>query len=180
MKRFMENFRLPADGPISDKTFMYNISAKVGGIVLCLILLSVSTYCWFCMGSIGRPLKLADLECRLTVSAQDESGEICDLLSEDNAVPLAPGRYTVVISLLLEGDSAYCSVNAGSAVINTRAIASSEAPASFYFTLNVEQGAGAVFSPCDGVPSAIIDEDIIGNGDELTIKADGTYIFTDN
>lgn len=180
MKRFMENFRLPADGPISDKTFMYNISAKTVGIIICLILLSVSTYCWFCMGLIGQPVKLADPDCRLAASLNNENGTVCDLLSEDSSEPLAPGSYTVVISLPVESDSGYCYINTGSAVICTRAIVSSDAPASFSFTLNVEQGASAVFSPCAGVPSGLLIKDIISNGDELTLKADGTYIFKDN
>ena len=186
MKKFLSNFFIPKDGKISDKSFMYNITAMIVGIVVCMASLTAATWAWFCIGVTNNGNNIKASECLLTVAA-DEGGNIVDPLALDEfdrPIPLGEGRYTVVLTLPRDSASGYCILDLGGKdnEVYTAAIISHEQsdPETLGFTLVIEEGARVTFSAHWGVPSPHSGKTIVGSGDVITIHADGSHTLEVN
>lgn len=181
LKKFLSNFFIPANGKMSDKAFMYNMTAMILSIVVCMASLTAATWAWFCIGVTNNGNNIKASECLLTVAA-DEGGNIADPLALDEngkPIPLGEGRYTIVLTLPRDSASGYCALDLGGKdnVVYTRAIVSHDKsdPETLSFTLVIEEGASVIFSAHWGVPSSSSGKTIVGSADILTVHADGTH-----
>ena len=82
LKQLRESLRVPKEGKISDKTFTYNMVASVLGLVLCLFLLSATTFAWYKDGISSEKTSISPASCVVNVFVMKTDGASSNAAAE--------------------------------------------------------------------------------------------------
>lgn len=74
LKSFLQSYRVPKDGKVSDKTFLHSITVSILSILLCMVILSSVTWAWFSesTSSSSNTITAANYELTITVKNSSE------------------------------------------------------------------------------------------------------------
>ena len=147
LKQIRDDYKIPTEGQISEKTFSYRILAMAIGMLMCAVCIVTSSLAFFSYDERVSTQKLTGANYMVTPSIVLHDGEEEIPISknpETGLYCLEPGVYTV--SLPAEGTAkmGYCRISIGDVDYFTdeiRTTGEPEAPV-YQFTLRIENGAG--------------------------------------